>query len=241
MPITWRRPTALEIVEFGGDNLGFETMRVTSPFGERPDPLFPEHSNTRTVFHDGLDIGNHRQGDEVVAAAGGKVIAEGALLHPWSMPAPAGSEWVGGNYGGLMVVIDHGSKTFSVYAHLRKTLVKARDEVTAGKRIGEVGDTGAAKDRAHLHFGILVDGERIDPWPQIIIGGLSREERLAREVLALKGRSSGGCGAMGAQHRVDRREGRQADPTRGAARRGGHLPARGRSKRAWLTAAGRSN
>ncbi len=186
MPITWRRPTALEIVEFGGDNLGFETMRVTSPFGERPDPLFPEHSNTRTVFHDGLDIGNHRQGDEVVAAAGGKVIAEGALLHPWSMPAPAGSEWVGGNYGGLMVVIDHGSKTFSVYAHLRKTLVKARDEVTAGKRIGEVGDTGAAKDRAHLHFGILVDGERIDPWPQIIIGGLSREERLAREVLALR-------------------------------------------------------
>jgi murein DD-endopeptidase MepM/ murein hydrolase activator NlpD len=186
MPITWRRPTALEIVEFGGENLGFETMRVTSPFGDRPNPDFPRFSSKRTVLHDGLDIGNHRSGDQVVASADGRVIAEGALLHPWSDPAPAGSEWFGGNYGGLMVVIDHGSKTVSVYAHFRKTLVSAGDRVTAGKPIGEVGDTGSAKGQAHLHFGILVDGEPIDPWPQIIIGGLTREERLAREALALR-------------------------------------------------------
>jgi murein DD-endopeptidase MepM/ murein hydrolase activator NlpD len=185
-PIRWRRPTVLEIVEFGGENLGFETMRVTSPFGNRPNPLFPEHSSSRTTFHDGLDIGNHREGDEVVAAADGKVIAVGALLEPWSQRAPAGSNWEGGNYGGLMVVIDHGSKTVSVSAHMRKILVTQGAGVTAGKVIGEVGDTGSAKGQAHVHFGVLEDGDPVDPWPLIILGGLSREERLAREVVALR-------------------------------------------------------
>lgn len=165
--VTWRRPTALPLIAFGQPDQGYDTARVTSPFGWRDNPLYPAYSSTRRLFHGGLDIGNHRAGDQVVAAGAGTVLAEGALLQPWSIPAPAGSGWWGGNYGGLMVVIDHGSGRRSIYAHLRKTVVSAGDVVRAGQLIGEIGDTGAAKGQAHLHFGIQVNGVDVDPWPLI--------------------------------------------------------------------------
>jgi murein DD-endopeptidase MepM/ murein hydrolase activator NlpD len=185
--VAWQRPTELPIVAYGGADQGFETMRVTSPFGWRPNPLYPTHSSVKTVFHGGLDIGNHRAGDKVTAAADGEVIAEGALMQPWSIPAPAGSGWWGGNYGGLMAVIRHDADEVSIYAHLERTIISVGDRVAAGQHIGEVGDTGSAAGAAHLHFGIQLDGDDVDPWP-LITAGPSRRDRLEERVRILRRR-----------------------------------------------------
>lgn len=174
MSIAWYRPTALPIDPFGTPDRGYQTFRVTSPFGERDDPLNPG----RTVFHGGLDIGNARLGDDVVAVADGRVEAVGPLKLPWSQPS---TQWPSGNYGGLMVVIAHSGTHVSLYAHLRVITVHVDQRVQAGDKIGEVGDTGSAQGHGHLHFGIsnhnateikqrgglLPNAWCIDPWPKI--------------------------------------------------------------------------
>jgi murein DD-endopeptidase MepM/ murein hydrolase activator NlpD len=48
------------------------------------------------------------------------------------------------------------------YAHLSATLVKEGDVIAAGTPIGRVGSTGRSA-APHLHFEVLVNGERVDP------------------------------------------------------------------------------
>lgn len=187
----WQRPTRLPILAAGQPDQGFATMRVTSPFGWRPNPLYPSFSSAPRTWHNGLDIGNHRRGDEVVAAAAGVVEKEGFLREPWSMAAPASFGWTGDTYGGVMVVLRHG-RDFSVYAHLDRSVVNAGDEVAAGQLLGYVGDTGAAKGAAHLHFSVLLGGAEVDPWPLITAPPAeTREQRLARVVLARRAQLPG--------------------------------------------------
>jgi murein DD-endopeptidase MepM/ murein hydrolase activator NlpD len=148
-------------------------MRVTSPWGNRDNPLNPG----TTSFHNGLDIGNARLGDTVVAVADGSVRRVGNLLLPWSQPT---SQWPSGNYGGLMVILDHGTH-ISAYAHLGTALVGPGQTVKAGTPIGKVGESGSATGRGHLHFIIsnhraadiegagrlLPNAWTVDPWPLI--------------------------------------------------------------------------
>lgn len=65
---------------------------------------------------------------------------------------------------GLMVIVDHGDDQSSYYAHLRRALVVAGDQVEAGQPLGECGKTGNATT-PHLHFEIRRDGVPIDPQP----------------------------------------------------------------------------
>lgn len=152
-----------------------DSFRVTSPFGPRGDG-----------FHGALDLGNFRTGDPVRAAAAGRVLAAGALLAPWSSPS---SRFPSGNYGGLMVVIEHAPRVVSIYAHLGAIVVAAGQSVNAGQLLGVHGDTGAAAPPplgggGHLHFGIQAPpaavpaglathatpfgfGLDVDPWPLI--------------------------------------------------------------------------
>lgn len=168
-PHGWQRPPG---------NLEY---RVTSPFGWRENPLYPQHSTQRTIFHGGLDIGNTRLGGAVRSIAAGKVIAQGFLLQPWSTAAPANSGWEGGNYGGLMVVIDHGQGFHSVYAHLARSLVSRGDRVRKGQRIGNIGESGSAKGAGHLHMGLRLNGTDIDPEPLILPTRLDTlQERVRR-------------------------------------------------------------
>lgn len=168
--MTWFRPTKLPIDPFGTADSGFKTMRVTSPYGTRPDPL----GQTPTVFHGGLDIGNARLGDAVTAVAAGQVIIADNQPHPhFNQASPLSMRKVWGpSYGGLMVVIRHPSGFQSQYAHLGAKAVDVDDRVLAGQIIGAVGDSGSAHGMGHLHHGIR-DPQRInnghdgwiDPWP----------------------------------------------------------------------------
>jgi murein DD-endopeptidase MepM/ murein hydrolase activator NlpD len=63
---------------------------------------------------------------------------------------------------GLFVVVDHGGAVQSMYFHLDKILVQQGDKVAKGRVVGLVGATGRATG-PHLHFGIRINGARIDP------------------------------------------------------------------------------
>jgi murein DD-endopeptidase MepM/ murein hydrolase activator NlpD len=65
-------------------------------------------------------------------------------------------------FSGKSVVVDHGGAIQSMYFHLEKTLVKEGEEVKRGEVIGLVGATGRATG-PHLHFGMRVNGARVDP------------------------------------------------------------------------------
>lgn len=174
MSITWFRPTALPIDPFGTPDRGYSSMRVTSPFGVRDDPLNPGAN----VFHGGLDIGNARLGDKIVAAAAGRVVDVGNLKEPWSQSTRL---YPSGNYGGLMVVLAHEGSHISLYAHMGEIAsgFAKGDRIPAGTILGKVGETGAAQGRGHLHFGVsnhsaqeIINAGRllpnawcIDPWP----------------------------------------------------------------------------
>jgi murein DD-endopeptidase MepM/ murein hydrolase activator NlpD len=112
---------------------------VTSKFGWRADPLTGE-----SRFHRGVDL-RAAYGTEVPAAAGGTVVYAGER----------------GTYGTFVAVRDaQGVETR--YAHLSAALVKEGDEVAAGTPIGRVGSSGRSA-APHLHFEVLVNGERVDP------------------------------------------------------------------------------
>lgn len=98
--------------------------------------------------HPGVDI-DGTTGDEVVAAAAGRVVVAG--------PAPAGY----GGYG-TVVIIDHGDGLTSISAHLSGTLVKAGQEVEPGQRVGSIGTSGKVTG-SHLHFELRRRGTAIDP------------------------------------------------------------------------------
>ena len=116
-------------------------FRVTQRFGctgfkaERP---FGDCDH----FHRAIDLGNHRSGDDVLAANAGRVHSSGQIA--------------GGN---IVVVLDHGGGWFTVYGHLSKKTVATGEEVGRGKKIGEVGATGNATG-AHLHFAVKSDAKR---------------------------------------------------------------------------------
>jgi hypothetical protein len=184
------RPTALAI-DTGPVDTGFGTMRVTSPYGKRPDPLDTtfraEGRPQRTVFHGGIDVGNARAGDDVVAIGPGQVIfASSQPEIPWSFPSPPDrvDEW-GPSYGGITVVIRHLEGTHSQYAHLLRRTVSTGDPVETEDKIGEVGDTGSAKGQAHLHHGIRTPAGRwVNPVRRLQLTGLWEDPAVIAELRA---------------------------------------------------------
>jgi len=103
--------------------------------------------------HEGIDI-DGVQGQEVRAAAGGRVV------------------WAGTERGyGKMVVIDHGRGVATLYAHASKLLVETDEPIVRGQPIAEVGRSGNARG-VHLHFEVRRDGRPIDPLPLLRDGAL---------------------------------------------------------------------
>ncbi len=94
--------------------------------------------------HSGEDYAASR-GSEVRAAARGRVrLAEDFY------------------YSGLTVLIDHGVGLVSQYFHLGQIHVSEGDLVESGQIVGRVGSTGRATG-PHLHFGLRLFGQRVDP------------------------------------------------------------------------------
>jgi hypothetical protein len=108
------------------------------------DSTYPYGSTARETRdpHHGVEFLN-KFGTPVYAAGDGAVIFAGtdeeAIYSPWM------------NFYGNLVVIEHGVGLFTLYAHLSKIEVKARESIRAGHQIGEVGQSGVATG-SHLHF-----------------------------------------------------------------------------------------
>ncbi len=105
-----------------------------------------------SIIHTGVDI-DAPEGTPVLAAAAGKIVWVGYGLS-------TGTTNLKDPYG-LAVVIKHdfgyqGERLESVYAHLSEADVVDGQEVTAGERIGLVGDTGLTTG-PHLHFEIRIE------------------------------------------------------------------------------------
>ena len=117
--------------------------KVTSSYGYRTHPILKTKK-----LHTGVDIAVP-SGSNIVAANGGKVLFSGSY----------------GGYGNA-VIIDHGGKTSTLYAHNSKLLVKEGDTVTRGQTIAKSGSTGLSTG-PHLHFEVRINGAHTDPIPYI--------------------------------------------------------------------------
>lgn len=102
-------------------------------------------------IHNGVDLAGSL-GDGVVAADGGTVVFAG---------------WHNGGYGKL-VVLDHGNGFQTYYAHLNSISVRCGAGVSAGQRIGSMGNSGNSTG-PHLHFEVLQGGVPVSPHIHIIL------------------------------------------------------------------------
>ncbi|NER01975.1 MAG: M23 family metallopeptidase [Okeania sp. SIO3C4] len=101
-------------------------------------------------YHRGVDYADYN-GSPVVAPAAGRV-------------ALVGLESQGFEIHGNTVGIDHGQGVTSIFIHLSRVNVREGDFVKAGQLIGGVGSTGASTG-PHLHWGLYVSGQAVDPVP----------------------------------------------------------------------------
>lgn len=65
-------------------------------------------------------------------------------------------------FSGKSVILDHGWGFYSMYFHLSEALVKEGERVEKGAMLGRVGSTGRSTG-PHLHWGIRLNGTRVDP------------------------------------------------------------------------------
>ncbi|BAZ31384.1 peptidase M23B [Cylindrospermum sp. NIES-4074] len=101
-------------------------------------------------YHRGIDYAG-AAGSPVTAPAAGRVAMVGRVSQ-------------GFRVHGNVVGIDHGQGVTSIFMHLSRINVKEGDLVKAGQLIGAVGSTGASTG-PHLHWGLYVNGQSIDPIP----------------------------------------------------------------------------
>ena len=113
--------------------------RIVTTFGAQVHPRF----GTRT-FRNGVDI-EAGEGTDVASVYPGHVVYTG---------------WFKG-YGNL-IILDHGSEYYTLYAHVADILVREGDDVKQGQRIGTVGDTGSLVG-ARLYFEVRYQGRPLDP------------------------------------------------------------------------------
>jgi murein hydrolase activator len=130
---------------------GLEAMRgklqwpvrgeVTGGFGKTKHREF-----SAEVFRAGIDI-EAPMGEEIRAVEQGTVVFADRFA----------------GYG-RMVIIDHGERYFSVYAHLSEIFKKKGSVVRRSETLGRVGDSDSLAG-AKLYFEIRKDGKSIDPLP----------------------------------------------------------------------------
>jgi septal ring factor EnvC (AmiA/AmiB activator) len=65
---------------------------------------------------------------------------------------------------GRMIVIDHGERYYTIYAHLSEMFKKDGDPVKRGEILGLVGDSDSLAG-AGLYFEMRKDGRSVDPVP----------------------------------------------------------------------------
>jgi len=98
------------------------------------------------VFRNGIDI-DASPGEEIRAVEKGRVVYADRFS----------------GYG-KMVIVDHGERYYTIYAHLSEILKKNGDGVRRGETVGLVGDSDSLSG-AGLYFEMRKDGRSIDPVP----------------------------------------------------------------------------
>jgi murein DD-endopeptidase MepM/ murein hydrolase activator NlpD len=112
---------------------------ISSLFGRRSDPF-----TGRSTNHGGVDFAA-RMGADVMAVAAGVVSYSGVRR----------------GYGNV-VEINHGNGYMTRYGHNSRNVARVGDRVSKGQTIALVGKSGRATG-THVHFEVMVDGQRIDP------------------------------------------------------------------------------
>jgi murein DD-endopeptidase MepM/ murein hydrolase activator NlpD len=115
-------------------------QRITSPFGQRIDPI-----DGRPAMHRGIDF-------------------SGPIGTPLLAVAPGRVTFVGERSGGYgkTVEIDHGLGFSTLYAHLSRISVERGEIVPARHVVGLAGDTGRSSG-PHLHYEIRFNNRPFDP------------------------------------------------------------------------------
>jgi len=114
---------------------------ITSPFGQREDPILGAGEGE---FHKGVDI-SAPQGTPIHAAADG--VVETAAF---------------GNGYGREVMIDHGNGIKTLYGHMSGFAVVAGQQVTRGQVIGFVGSSGRTTGY-HCHYEVRIRNTPVNP------------------------------------------------------------------------------
>ena len=113
--------------------------KIASSFGRE----FHTRLNVET-FHNGVDIQSKR-GESVRAVYAGNIVF---------------SDWYNG-YGN-MIIISHGDRYYTIYAHLDERLRSKGDHVSTGEIIGTAGDTDSLQGTG-VYFEVRHRGKPMDP------------------------------------------------------------------------------
>lgn len=112
-----------------------------SNFGTRWDPV----TNASYSYHSGVDL-YAPMGTTVIAEFSGTVYKTGYSV-------------TSGNY----IYLDHGHGVRTFYCHLSAIKCQTGQHVLQGTSIALSGNTGTRTTGPHLHFGIYIDGQAVDP------------------------------------------------------------------------------
>src|SRR6185436_1934084 len=142
-----RLQTVLREMSAGATPASGETAALPlKPF--RGDLPWPVNGQVQRRFN----RGSASNGIEIAAAEGASAVA----IHD-GVVAFAGTFAGFGN----LVILDHGSQTFSLYGDLLEIAVKKGARVEHGQPIGKVGPTPSGANA--LYFELRVDGQPVDP------------------------------------------------------------------------------
>jgi biotin carboxyl carrier protein len=127
------------------------------PVDAAPEPFFGaqetyDGATFVSILTDGL-YGDHHRGLDYAVPAGTAVRAPAAGTVVLAQPLA---------FAGQALVIDHGRGVISVFFHLSRIGVAVGDRVEPGATLGASGDSGLTPV-AHLHWGVYVHGEAVDP------------------------------------------------------------------------------
>ena len=114
---------------------------VSAPFGKFKHPEFATE-----LVRKGIDI-DAPIGEPVRAVEKGRVVFADRFT----------------GYG-RMVIVDHGERYYTIYAHLSEIIRKIGDELRRGEILGRVGDSDSLSG-AKLYFELRKDGRSMDPLP----------------------------------------------------------------------------
>ena len=138
----------------------YKDVRITSSQGLRDKIEIPNSGGLTTSgsWHQGFDFACPEK-TPVYAAKDGYL----SIVYPGYLN---GSQWKGHSLYGSMIVIAHPDGTYSLYAHLSKTLLKEGTYVKSGDNIALSGGnpkykTSGVSTGSHLHFAVYLNMNNI--------------------------------------------------------------------------------